>query len=288
MNYSEKIWTTYDANDRNDVTSCSNIGDKKFDDRFEQIKGFQIDKEKFYKNNDLEVYSDIEFKNLNVNLYGRVLFGLDYNGENINYERMMEIQENVNTYGKAIKTIIYSFRSSIALAFVCLGLAGSGLASGGGSCNCSDICKTILKFLGADFGIVVVFGNLANFIVNCLMLRNLNELKGIIKVFKNTDYYTKILVESMMDLINLDFNYSLAIVILMSSFLFFIIVGGIYYKFGGNLFYRKEISELQNKLLLDLNYKNNENNTNNQNNENDEDNENNKNNENNENNENTN
>ena len=117
------------------------------------------------------------------------------------------------------------------------------------------------------------------------MLRNLNELKGIIKVFKNTDYYTKILVESMMDLINLDFNYSLAIVILMSSFLFFIIVGGIYYKFGGNLFYRKEISELQNKLLLDLNYKNNENNTNN---ENDEDNENNKNNENNENNENTN
>jgi len=117
MNYSEKIWTTYDANDRNDVTSCSNIGDKKFDDRFEQIKGFQIDKEKFYKNNDLEVYSDIEFKNLNVNLYGRVLFGLDYNGENINYERMMEIQENVNTYGKAIKTIIYSFRSSYCFSF---------------------------------------------------------------------------------------------------------------------------------------------------------------------------
>ena len=274
MNYSEKIWTTYDANDRNDVTSCSNIGDKKFDDRFEQIKGFQIDKEKFYKNNDLEVYSDIEFKNLNVNLYGRVLFGLDYSGENINYERMIEIQENVNTYGKAIKTIIVVmfivFAAPIALVCICLSLDGSGLASGGGSCNCSDICKTILKFLGGDFGIVTLLGNLANFIVNCLMLRNLNELKGIIKVFKNSDSYTNILVESIFDLINMGFNYSLSIVILMSSSLFFIIVGGIYYKFGGNLFYRKEISELQNKLLLDLNYKNNQNNENNKNDKNNE------------------
>ena len=244
MNYSEKVWTTYDANDRNDVTSCSNIGDKKFDDRFEQIKGFQINKENFYKNNDLEVYSDIEFKNLNVNLYGRVLFGLDYSGENINYERMIEIQENVNTYGKAIKTIIIVmfivFAAPIALAFVCLGLAGSGLSSGGGSCNCSDICKTILKFLGGDFGIVTLLGNLANFIVNCLMLRNLNELKGIIKVFKNSDSYTNILVESIFDLINMDFNYSLSIVILMSSSLFFIIVGGIYYKFGGIYFIEKK------------------------------------------------
>ena len=97
MNYSEKVWTTYDANDRNDVTSCSNIGGKEYDDRFILIKGFKINKENFYKNNDLEVYSDIEFKNLDVYLYGRVLFGLDYNGENINYERMIEIQENVNT-----------------------------------------------------------------------------------------------------------------------------------------------------------------------------------------------
>ena len=97
------------------------------------------------------------------------------------------------------------------------------------------------------------------------MLRNLNELKGIIKVFKNSDFYTNILDESIFDLINMDFNYSLSIVILMSSSLFFIIVGGIYYKFGGNLFYSKKISELQNKLLLDLNYKNNENNENNEN-----------------------
>ena len=108
MNYSEKVWTTYDANDRNDVTSCSNIGGKEYDDRFIIIKGFKINKTDFYKNNDIDdYYITDELKNLPVYLYGRVLFGLDYNGENINYERMMEIQENVNTYGKAIKIKVY-------------------------------------------------------------------------------------------------------------------------------------------------------------------------------------
>ena len=273
MNYSEKVWTTYDANDRNDVTSCSNIGGKEYDDRFILIKGFKINKTDFYKNNDIDdYYITDELKNLPVYLYGRVLFGLDYNREDINYERMIEIQENVNIYGKAIKTIIVVmfivFAAPIALAFVCLGLAGSGLASGGGSCDCGDICKGVLKFLGADFGIVVVLGNLANFIVNCLMLRNLNELKGIIKVFENSDPYTNILVESILDLLNMDFNYSLSIVILMSSSLFFIIVCGIYYKFWRTLFYKKQISEHQKKLKLEVNYENNENDENNENNEN--------------------
>ncbi len=55
--------------------------------------------------------------------------------------------------------------------------------------------------MGADFGIVYFFGNLANYIVCCLMLRNLIELKGVIKVFENSDSYTKIIIESVMDLI---------------------------------------------------------------------------------------
>ena len=67
------------------------------------------------------------------------------------------------------------------------------------------------------------------------MLVNITELNGIIKVFGNSDSYTNILVESEMDKINLDFKYSLAIVILMSSSLFLIIVGGLYFLFKGIL-----------------------------------------------------
>ena len=79
---------------------------KKLDDRFIHIEGFKIDKVDFYKNNGLEDYISIGLKEtpIPVNLYGRVLFGLYYNDETINYERMIEIQENVNTYGKAIYT----------------------------------------------------------------------------------------------------------------------------------------------------------------------------------------
>ena len=67
------------------------------------------------------------------------------------------------------------------------------------------------------------------------MLVNITELNGMIKVFGNTESYTNILVESEMDKINLDFKYSLAIVILMSSSLFLIIVGGLYFLFKGIL-----------------------------------------------------
>ena len=233
MNYSQKVWTTYDANDRNDVTSCSNIGGEEYDYRFIKIKGFEINKADFYKNNELDAYITEEFEKLHVNLYGRVLFGLYYNGENINYERMVEIQENVNTYGTAIniitKVMFILFIAPIALVVFCLGLAGSGLAAGGGSCDCGDICKSVLIFLGGDFGISVGLGNIANYIVCCLMLKNLIELKGIIKAFKNSDEYTNILVESIMNSINKDFNFSLAIVIITSFSLFLVLLGGIYF-----------------------------------------------------------
>ena len=121
MNYSEKVWKTYDANDRNNVTSCSNIGRKEFDDRFIQIEGFKTNKADFYENNDLDAYITNELRSLNVNLYGRVLFCLYYNSEEINYERMMEIQENVDTYRKAIAIItgvtVIIFIAPIALVF---------------------------------------------------------------------------------------------------------------------------------------------------------------------------
>ena len=87
-----------------------------------------------------------------MNLYGRVLFGLYYNDETINYERMIKIQDKVSTYGNAVfitvKVTFFAFLAPFVLAFICLGLAGQGLASGGGSCDCHDICKSFLIFLG--------------------------------------------------------------------------------------------------------------------------------------------
>ena len=100
MNYTEKVWVTYDGNDRNNVTSCSDIGGKKLDDRFIHIEGFKIDKVDFYKNNGLEDYISIGLKEtpIPVNLYGRVLFGLYYNDETINYERMCKYIWKSNTH----------------------------------------------------------------------------------------------------------------------------------------------------------------------------------------------
>ena len=234
MNYSEKVWTTYDANDRNNVVSCSDIGGKELDDRFIQIEGFKINKSDFYKDNELDAYINEEIGKIEVNLYGRVLFGLNYNGEEIDYERMVEIQDNVTTYGKSVSIIVmvmfFLFVIPIALLVFCAGL-GAGNASYSGSCDFGDICIAFLKILGGDFAIVSVLGSLANFIVCCLMLSNLIELKGYTKVFENSDYYTNILVESILDSINLDYNYSLAIVILMSISLFLVIVGGITFFF---------------------------------------------------------
>ena len=65
---------------------------------------------------------------------------------------------------------------------------------------------SILRIVGIWFGIVVGLGNLANLIVSCLMLVNITELNGIIKVFGNTDSYTNILVESEMDKIKGTFS----------------------------------------------------------------------------------
>ena len=95
MNYTEKVWVTYDGNDRNNVTSCSDIDGKKLIKQFVHIEGYKIDKVDFYKNNGLEDYISIGLKEtpIPVNLYGRVLFGLYYNDETINYERMIEIQK---------------------------------------------------------------------------------------------------------------------------------------------------------------------------------------------------
>ena len=176
---------------------------------------------------------------------------------------MIKIQDKVSTYGNAVfitvKVTFFAFLAPFVLAFICLGLAGQGLASGGGSCDCHDICKSFLIFLGADFGIVYFFGNLANYIVCCLLLRNFIELKGFIKVFENSDSYTKIIIESIMDLINLDFKYSLAIVILMSTSLFFIIVSGIYSIFNRISQMRKFKSKLQNiEFNVYLEYEENE------------------------------
>ena len=134
MNYTEKVWVTYDGNDRNNVTSCSDIGGKKLDDRFIHIEGYKIDKVDFYKNNGLEDYISIGLKEtpIPVNLYGRVLFGLYYNDETINYERMIEIQENVNTYGKAVHTIIILMLIVFGIPFALVGccLSAGGLAGG--------------------------------------------------------------------------------------------------------------------------------------------------------------
>ena len=204
MNPSEKIFKTYDSNYKNKNESCSIINDKSNDDRYENLTNYITNKATLFRDNELEAFINekLEKDQTPINLYGRVLYGLNIEDEDINFDRMNEIQDILNnSYSKVIFIISLTF-SGLMLLFVFLFLFNTYKPkendnSYGGKnqdiycCDCCCSRENVLRYTFIVFGILAALLNMIDYIFDILILKNINELKKILnKMSENTDIYS--------------------------------------------------------------------------------------------------
>ena len=204
------------------------INDKSKDDRYEKLTNYITNKATLFRDNDLEAFINekLEKDQTPINLYGRVLYGLNIKDEDINFDRMNEITDILNNSYSKIIFIISLIISGIILLYVAaiLFVIYSKPKEKENSeekkdtnvdcfcCVCSG--ENAILYINIGFGIIASIVNLIDYIFDILILKNINELKKILnKMSENTDKYSKILINELSDYFYDNYSYSLGIVI---------------------------------------------------------------------------
>ena len=213
LNISQKNWISYHEEEKYKTQKCWPISGKTYDDRYQKFENYYTTITNLYKDNNLSQYitPNLEKNDKIINLYGTILLGLDIEENGFNYEKILSIQDLLNSCGKGMFIITIAIIVIIGLPGSCLLLFGYCVASGGN--GDTDICD-LVKYFGEFSGVVSSIGFIAYFIICIIIFVSIKKIKWFLKGgLTIEDDEIKLLINELFEKYSSNNTFSLAIII---------------------------------------------------------------------------
>ena len=206
---SEKNWKGYYPDEKN--ITCSAINGKTRDDRYEKFENFQTTKYNLFAENNLNKYITPELKNdtSSINLYGTTFIGVDVGEDSFNYEKIISIQDLMNSCSSGMYAITY------LIIAVCSAPAAS---SAGATCsNASDCCVNCIICFAIVAGVIVATLILIDFILCIIIYISIQRLKWILTDnAKIGDDVTNYVIQELIKEFSFNYYFALSIMIILA------------------------------------------------------------------------
>lgn len=235
INPLEKYWDYHYPLEKENQKCTTEIKNIVFDDRFEMLSNFTVNKYVLYYDNSiigkLLYINELELNEIKkdeVYLYGRNFLGFTkQNIEHYNYDNLISKQNYSNKNNKIMIYILLGAGAILGLSIIIFILIKIGVTSLGISIFNME-CENLkdLEFEGSGLIIIIIIVmilvNFIGFIISCIIYKEYSNIKSILYL-KGSDEYIYELLKNLMDPYSKDKSLCLAIIILFCiSFVFFI------------------------------------------------------------------
>ena len=160
LNISSKNWTSYHPEEKYKSQECQPINGKTTDDRYEKFETFKTTKYNLYMDNNLSYYitDSLISDNKTINLYGTNLIGLNILEDGYDYDKLLSIQDSLNTYTKIMDILSYIILGIIFGSIIFLRVMAF----------CEDRCSNCEDW--EDSGLFLIFAIIIGLIFGCAFL----------------------------------------------------------------------------------------------------------------------
>lgn len=237
INPKEKYWDYHYPLEEDNQKCTTEIKNKKYDDRFELLSNFTVNKYVLYYDNFIIgklLYINEkelnEIKKDEVYLYGRNFLGFTKkNLEKYNYDNLISKQNISNRSNKIMVYILAVAVAIIILLIIIFILINIGVTQLGISCfsiQCEKLNdfefngNLLIIFIIIDLIIVIFIG----FIISCIIYHQYSKINSIL-YFKGSDEYIYELLKDLMNPYSKNKSYPIAIIVLFCISFFFAIIG---------------------------------------------------------------
>ena len=225
LNISSKNWISYHPEEKYKSQKCQPINGKATDDRYEKFETFKTTKYNLYMDNNLSYYitDSLISDNKTINLYGTNLIGINILEDGYDYDKLLSIQDSLNTYTKIMDILSYIILGIIIGSIIFLRVMAF----------CEDRCSNCEDW--EDSGLFLIFAIIIGLIFGCAFLAQIILIiiffVSIIKIewllengLNIGDDAIKEMIKELMEKHFFNYSFPLAAIILSALFIFFGIV----------------------------------------------------------------